>query len=211
MSRLRGEPVRLKYDQRAARLLSAPSWWQITIAIGPWLTIWFPLSSITPYHRDELTLGVAAGLCLFALAAGLLLLKVFERLRALREYELSQSQRKMSGRSWPVLALICAMDFAALMSLNNGIADVRFRMIFLLNRPFMDRLAQRTLAAGAGQPDQQVGLFSATWIDHWPDGMSFRVAGPDGSRFFYSPSGKPPAYLPWAEPIDRHWFWYRGS
>jgi hypothetical protein len=210
LANLSRKKTKKPYDKKAARMLAAPSWWVVLLASGPLLLVWYPPSSIGPrIDRNMDFSGYLLAALVLCLSVGLLLLKAFDHVGASRDYILDKSQMKWRGKSWIALLFLCLFNFAILFSMHVGGEDFRFRVLFELNKPAMDRLAQRTVAAHAGQPDQQVGWFRAVWIDSWPDGMSFREGDPEGSlRFFYSTTGNPPTYIPYAERLDSHWFWY---
>jgi len=136
------------------------------------------------------------------LVVGLLLARYYRR--PFRE----QSAR---WRRWGLAPAVAAVA-AALVALH-----VPLRTTFWLSRSAMDRLAQQVMNSAPGapaSPDRWVGLYYATRIERWRDGMRFEI--PDtgfsdsANGFVYSPNGRPEEYVsrPW--PFDGPWYiWFR--
>jgi hypothetical protein len=202
LARLQGLPVSLlPFDATAARWFLPPPWWATVLAVFASVTN-LAFASPMPANDPEATI---VGIPFFAVAFGVMLLRMLDRSKVPRRYDPATVPRVSFGWNRIVLPIACILCLA---TADN---DICMRTAFVASQYQMTTLAKHVMATHTYPPDQRVGFFDCAYISPTADGVNFRIVGHLQCGFAYTTTGQPPGSRPWAEPLGGGWYAFRGQ
>ncbi len=189
---------RLPFDQTAARWLSPPSWWASGLAtvaiVSNFPDCWLPVPPGNSYPSMW-------GVLLWGISLGMLLLRLCDRGEAFRRYQIPQQHRRIRGRNWIVLPILCMLFYPRPAT----------EIAFILSKPQLDALATKVVRTRSYPPDRWIGLFPAEFISPTSDGMNFRIRGHHECGLAYTTTGQPPQRVANYTALGGGWYAFDGQ